>query len=315
MRSLSLSLTPLALALTALLATPTVDAPLTIASADARRRHQLRLRQRQPNRRAQTRAVQKSWTADQRPLRILSRRGDVYTVADLRTGFVNRDVKRPVFSGHATIDLRKVTKAYYAVQKPTAPRWLGKLADKALRGTATGHAMIFFETADGGVFSTQLPGSKVKAPSKGLPMSGLVYSPEARLKKGQRYGFLRGLRSQRRGGFGQIGMLSGLRERAIKSTEMEHSVVELYRVNDKAIDIKALARNAIEASAGYDKQESYHTRRNNCGTKCAERFEQVGGAKLGRRKWVPSLIPGELAKKGWITSAKPEKVLEPSWRK
>jgi hypothetical protein len=247
------------------------------------------------------------WAADQRPLRVLSLRGDRYTVGDLRAGFVNDDARQPIFRDRVTLDASKVVRAYYAVQKPTAPRWAGRLIDGLLRRTATGHAMIFFETSDGGVHS----GGSADG---GQRFAGLVYSPEARLREGQRYGFLSGLKPQERGGFGQIGVLSTLDERIRKSTEMEHSVVELYEVDPKKIDLKQLAHNAIRAAAGYNPTESYNTRRNNCGTQCAERFEQVGGATLGGGAWLPSLIPRELWKQGWITSAKPVKVLEPSWR-
>lgn len=288
---------------------------LVVADAPAEARRHLRL-----TRRAATKAS--GWTPDQRPLRVLSRRGDVYKVKDLRTGFVDNNVKKPVFQ-QAVLDVSKVTKAYYAVQKPTAPKWAGKLVDKLLRRTATGHAMLFFETADGGVTATKTGTSAKGGTSasgtgakggKGKAFGGLVFSPEARLKKGQGYGFVRGLKKQEKGGFGQIGVLSTLGERITKSTAMEHSVVELYQVDAKKIDIKALARSSIEAAASYDPKESYNTLRSNCGTKCAARFEQVGGKQLGRSKWVPSLIPGELFKQGWIVSKKPTKVLTPAWR-
>lgn len=255
------------------------------------------------------------WAPDQRPTIDRGRRGTVQRLGNVRWGYVRSDtarfgdVARPVYSRDTAVDLSKVSRVYFAVQRfdPQLPRPLRWLA-RFVGNRSVGHGMLLFRFKDGGVKTVSLGQDPNRS---GGSSRGLWYSTEARLRKGQRYSFIRGLFSRRRGGYGVVNALSSFRDRIVKSCGMEACRVDLYRLKLDRPTTTRLLDLALGDATGYDPKESYHTFNNNCATRPMGLVEQAAGVKLGRGRRIPRDAVSALARAGLIEGRPTHSFVQP----
>lgn len=252
------------------------------------------------------------WAPDQRPALDRGRQGTVQRLGDVRWGYACTDkarfgdATRPVYSRDTSVDLSKVSRVYYAVQRfdPQLPRPLRWLA-RFIGNRSVGHGMLLFRFKDGGVKTVSL------GRGSGGSSRGLWFSTEARLRQGQRYSFIRGLMPQRRGGFGVVNALSAFRDRVVKSCGMEVCRVDLYRLKLDRPTTTRLLDLALKDAVSYDPQETYHTFNNNCATRPMGLIEQAAGVKLGRGRSIPRSAVSALARAGLIEGRPTHSFVQP----
>jgi len=207
----------------------------------------------------------------QRPARLLERLPDGRVrLGDVRNGFTEppegaaggfNNTWEPRWT-QITVDPSKLT-GYSLIVEPFTPEW------------AAGHVMGMFE------FSEPIPGLGTKQ---------LVVSMEARLREGETYGLLKGLKKT----FQPVFQLCSLGDRVQKSCRGQGHRMVVHKLELEPQQVRELFDNSINEVTRDHSKEWYHTTRNSCYTTQTDLINSVIESPIPR--W---LIPGVVERPSW----------------
>ncbi|MEQ8221355.1 MAG: DUF4105 domain-containing protein [Candidatus Eremiobacterota bacterium] len=208
------------------------------------------------------------WRKDQRPATYLGTTEDgKIHIGNVRLGFKEAEQKdkwEPVFK-EVSIDPSKVKDVYFVV-KPFSPEWIA------------GHTLAYFEFEEG--HGVQTP--------DGETQNGLVVSFEARLKEGQTYNPIHGMKKDE---YKSIYQLGSWKDVVQKTCRREGRKLIRYKLNLTPEQKKEFLKNSLDASLKDISNESYHTTRNSCYSNQLHLLNSVLPKDQQITEW---LIPGVL---------------------
>jgi len=187
-------------------------------------------------------------------------------VGNLRCGFieaVNNTDWQPQFK-EVSIDTDKV-KDVYMVIEPFAPEWIA------------GHALSYFEFEDDGKIKT----------SDGQEERGLVLSIEARLKEGEEYSLLKGMKKT----FKNIYQLGTWKDTVQKAGRKEGHKLIRYKLDLTKEEKKAFLEKSLEESFKDRSDDYYNTLNNSCYSNQVRLLNSVLPEEKRVNKWIiPHII-------------------------
>lgn len=161
-------------------------------------------------------------------------------------------------------------KEAYLVFEPFEPKW------------AAAHTMLAFKFENG---------REVVAQS-GATSKGLCVSTEARLKRGQSYGLLDGMRNK----YGMVHTLSSWEDMRQKVCGKDQLRLVTYKLNLDQGQRDALLKRALDAATNPVPGQRYHTLRRSCYTSVLSLVNSVvPKRKRVRRWWIPEVLPNPFA--------------------
>ena len=212
------------------------------------------------------------WQIDQRPAIDLGTDSEGRKhIGNVRCGFVEAKEDKnwkPVFK-ELSVDPSKVKNAYLVIE-PFAPEWIA------------GHALSYFEFEDGGV--------KTK---DGKECNGLVVSIEARLKEGETYGLIKGMKNL----FTNVYQVGTWQDYAQKAGRRRGHKLIRYKLNLNKEEQQAFLEKSIEDSLKDHSNDYYHTLKNSC---YSNQIRMLNSILPEERKINEWLIPKLVKKPGVI---------------
>jgi hypothetical protein len=206
------------------------------------------------------------WRKDQRPAKYLGTTEDgKIHIDNVRWGFKEAEQKEnwdPVFK-EVSIDPSKIKDVYFVV-KPFSPEWIA------------GHTLAYFEFEDGCGMKT----------SDGETQNGFVVSFEARLKEGQTYNPLQGMKKDK---YKSVYQLGSWKDVVQKTCRREGRALIRYKLNLTGEQKEGFLKNSLDASLKDISDESYHTTRNSCYSNQLNLLNSVLPEEQQIKEW---LIPG-----------------------
>lgn len=208
------------------------------------------------------------WRKDQRPATYLGTTEDgKIHMGNVRWGFKEAEEKEkwdPLFK-EVSVDPSKVKDVYFVV-KPFSPEWIA------------GHTLAYFEFEEGHGVQT----------SDGETQNGLVVSFEARLKEGQTYNPVHGMKKDE---YKSVYQLGSWKDVVQKTCRREGRKLIRYKLNLTPDQKKEFLKNSIDESLKDLSNESYHTTRNSCYSNQLKLLNSVLPEEQQIKEW---LIPGVL---------------------
>ncbi len=230
--------------------------------------------------------------AHQRPARLVSQNTPVYTVQDVRWGYIpgkerNNENFRYL---KTTIDTSKAERAYF-VLKPFPPEWIAA------------HALFFFSFRKGGVVNED-----------GEETAGLFLSIEAYQRTNQNYSLAEGLKNT----FGVSWILAGWEDYTTQSCDVQKERLFLYPLKLTQSQVSALVAESVLQATVNRQGEYYNTVTNNCTNNLIVLLNRVlPESQRINLWWVPSMVynmkatmpisvPKMLMKRGLLGEPLPE---------
>ncbi len=212
-------------------------------------------------------APQDSWNKEQKPAQLLKTLPDGRVeISNVRWGFNEAAEKKdwePSFQT-VTIDPSQVKNVYLAVE-PFKPEWIA------------GHTFLIFEFKNDEGMKT----------AKGASDKGLVLSVEARLKDGQDFSLIDGMKKK----FKIIDQMGSWTDVVQKTCRREGHRILRYPLSLDDSQKEQLLRNGIERACSDRSNEYYHTTQNSCFSNLVHLVNTVLPKSHKIREW---LVPGIL---------------------
>ncbi len=203
-----------------------------------------------------------NWQKDQRPAKYLKTTEDGRIhMENVRCGFKEgkEDIDwEPIFK-EVSVDPEKV-KSVYLVIEPFAPEWIA------------GHALSYFEFEDDGPVTA----------SDGKTAKGLVLSIEARLKEGESYNLIDGMKDK----FLNVYQLGTWEDTIQKCSRRRGHKLIKYKLNFTEAEKKEFLKKSLEKAFQSHDKDYYNTLNNSCYS------NQVG--------LINSILPKERRINEWI---------------
>ena len=214
-----------------------------------------------------TSAPQESWNREQRPAELLKTLPDGRVeISNVRWGFKEAAEKKdwePSFQT-VTVDPSQVKNVYLAVE-PFKPEWIA------------GHTFLIFEFKNG---------DGLKA-SNGESDRGLVISVEARLKDGQEFNLMDGMKNK----FKLVHQMGSWTDVVQKTCRREGHRIMRYPLSLDDSQKEKLLRNGIERACTDRSNEYYHTTQNSCFSNLVHLVNTVLPKSEKIREWlIPSVL-------------------------
>lgn len=207
------------------------------------------------------------WIKDQMPAKNLGTGEDgLLHIGNVRCGFKEAaEVKdwEPVFK-EISLNPDKV-KDVYIVIEPFAPEWIA------------GHALSYFEFEDDGQITT----------SDGKTSNGLVLSIEARLKEGQSYSLIDGMKNK----FKNIYQLGTWEDFVQKGCRRAGHKLIRYKLNLSKEEKKELLKKNLEEAFKDRSNDYYNTLRNSCYSNQVRMINSVLPEERKINEWIiPNIV-------------------------
>jgi hypothetical protein len=207
------------------------------------------------------------WVKEQRPAHHIKTDPDgTVHAGNVRCGFketgISQEDWEPQFK-EVAINPDKV-KNVYMMLEPFAPEW------------AAGHSLAYIEFEDGGVKTADGENSR-----------GLVVSVEARLKEGQTYGLMAGMKHQ----FKIVYQLGTFEDTVQKTARKRDHKLERYELKLDNEQKKQFLLNSLDESFKNRDNEDYHTLNNSCYSNQMRILNTVLPEEQKIKEWI---VPNKL---------------------